>query len=145
MSAPATHHLLGDLALPRGMVWSDEFGDWARQERSHQYSIAGSLLIDVAARQEGRPITLSGAGNAGWIHRDALEALRTLSEDAEAEHTLTLADGRTFTVRFAADTAPVTATPVGRPELPADWQRYIATVRLVTVTPAAPDPEPEDP
>lgn len=129
----AAHHTLGAISLPRGMRWVDEFGDWALQERAHDHSLTGALLIDVAARQAGRPITLSATDQQGWIQRSVLQALRTLSEDTEATHTLTLADGRVFTVRFAADGAPVTATAVGSPEAPPDAHPYVATVRLVQV------------
>lgn len=127
-----TFHTLGALQLPRGMVWVDEFS-WGSVEKSAEYSVTGALLIDAAVRQSGRPITLRGDANAGWIRRSALEALRALaSADPVGEHLLTLADGRAFTVQFAPG-EPIEASPVSRPELPPDTHPYVATLRLIEV------------
>ena len=60
-----THHTLGSIAVPRGMVWVDEF-DWVPVERAVTYSLTGALLVDVAPRLAGRPITLA---RAGWTLR----------------------------------------------------------------------------
>ena len=131
MAAPKFHTLAG-LPIPRGMVWSDEFG-WSRVEKSLEYSLTGAALIDAGVRLAGRPITLQGEVEAGWIQRGALTALQALAEgDATGEHALVLADGRTFTVQFAPGLA-VEGKPLARPELPVEHYPYIATVRLITV------------
>lgn len=126
-----THHTLGLVQIPRGLVWADEF-NWAEVERAAEYSITGALLIDAAVRQAGRPITLEGTDSAGWITRATLLQLQALAQDPGATHALTLADGRAFTVSFAPGT-PITATPVARPELPPSHHPYVATVRLIEV------------
>ncbi|MGQ3054771.1 MAG: hypothetical protein ACT6S0_23535 [Roseateles sp.] len=131
--ATSTFHTLGDLQLPRGMVWDDEFA-WSEVQKSAEYSVTGALLVDAAVKQAGRPITLRGDSDAGWIHRSVLEALRALAaSDAVGEHELTLADGRTFNVQFAPVEKPIEAEPVARPELPPDAYPYVATVRLIEV------------
>jgi hypothetical protein len=131
MAAPKFHSLAG-LQIPRGMVWTDEFG-WSRVEKSLEYSLTGAALIDAGVRLAGRPISLQGEVDAGWIKRGALTALQALAEtDPTAEHTLVLADGRTFTVQFAPG-LPVEGKPVARPELPVEHYPYAATVRLITV------------
>jgi hypothetical protein len=128
------HHSLDSVQIPRGMRWVDEFGDWAQVERAHAYGLTGALLIDVAERQAGRPITLQASNDQGWISRSTLQSLRAMAEaGSDTDHTLTHADGRVFTVRFAPGGAPVTATPVGSPEVPAGSNQYVATVRLVEV------------
>ncbi|WP_280809826.1 hypothetical protein [Variovorax boronicumulans] len=125
-------HTLGALQIPRGMVWSDEFG-WSRVEKSLEYSVTGAALIDAGVRLAGRPITLQGEVEAGWIRRGALTALQALADsDPTGEHALVLADGRTFTVQFAPGLA-VEGKPVARPELPVESYPYVATVRLITV------------
>lgn len=126
-----THHTLGLVQIPRGMVWADEF-NWSEVERAAEYSITGALLIDAAVRQAGRPITLEGSDSAGWITRATLLQLQALAQDPDATHALTLADGRAFAVKFAPGT-PITATPVARPELPPSHHPYVATVRLIEV------------
>ena len=127
----AAYHLLGTLQLPRGMVWADEH-DWVPVQKSMEYSTTGALLIDVGVRQAGRPITLEAEDDAGWITRQAIQDLRALAADPEAELELVLADGRIFSVHFAADN-PIQARPVGRPELPTNTHPYVATVRLIQI------------
>ena len=127
-----THHTLDEINLPRGMVWVDEL-DWSPVEASTEYSITGALVVQVAERQAGRPITLQGEENAGWIRRDVLLAVRALAATPGDIFTLTLADSRSFSVMFAPGN-PITARPVARPELPPDTYPYVATVRLIEVT-----------
>lgn len=132
MAAPKFHTLAG-LPIPRGMVWSDEFA-WVGYDKASERSLTGKLLIDGAPKVKGRPITLTAQPDAGWIRRDALEALYGL-HDANPLATLTLvmADGRSFSVQFAPDGVPITAEPRFRPEVPAAEQPHVATVRLITV------------
>ena len=126
-----THHTLGSVAVPRGMVWVDEF-DWVPVERAMTYSVTGALLIDEAPRNAGRPITLVGEVDAGWVGRGVVAQLHALASAIDATYTLTLADGRTFTVKFAPD-SPFEAKPVGRPEVPTATNPYYATLRLIEV------------
>jgi hypothetical protein len=127
----AAYHTLGAVQIPRGMVWVDEF-TWHAVERCHEYSITGALVIDVAARQAGRPITLQGDDGAGWITRATLLALHTLATSPDSTYALTLADGRVFAVKFAPG-SPLEARPIGRPELPPDAHPYAATLRLIEI------------
>lgn len=129
----AAFHILDTLHIPRGMVWSDEH-NWVPVEKAVEYSITGALLVDAAVRQAGRPITLQAEDDAGWISRGVLQDLRALASVPDGTYTFTHADGREFLVMFAPDD-PLQATPVGRPELPADTNPYIATVRLIEVSP----------
>lgn len=129
MASPQTH-TLGTLDIPRSLVWVDEF-QWAAPLRAHEYSITGALIVDVAVRQAGRPITLQGVDDHGWVARSALAELWALVNTSTAPLALTLADGRTFSVRFAPD-APIDATPITRAELPPAGLPYIVTLRLVT-------------
>ncbi|MDP9965084.1 hypothetical protein J2W37_002804 [Variovorax paradoxus] len=125
-------HALAGLQIPRGMVWADEFG-WSRVEKSLEYSLTGAALIDAGVRLAGRPITLQGEVDAGWIRRGALTALQALADaNAIGAHALVLADGRSFTVQFAPG-LPVEGKPLARPELPVEDYPYVATVRLITV------------
>ena len=128
---PTTHHTLQLIPLPRGMVWVDEH-DWVATQQSTEYSITGALLVDAATRLAGRPITLQGEADAGWIRRDVLAQVRALADAPGATYTLTLADDRSFTVMFAPD-QPVSARPIARPELPTASHPYAATVRLIEV------------
>lgn len=130
MTTPKKFHTLGTVQLPRGMVWIDEH-DWSPVEKATAYSTTGALLVDVAVRQAGRPITLQGEPHAGWMRRSVLDALWALAADPVAQHTLELADGRTFTVIFTQD--PISAKPIARPELPPTHYPYFATLRLLEI------------
>lgn len=125
-------HMLGALELPRGMVWTDEF-DWSPIATEQRWGTTGTLMLHVGTRQAGRPITLAADADAGFIRRSALLSLRAMAAVAGATYTLTLADGRVFTVAFAPGDAPIEARPVGRPELPTADNYYVATVRLIEV------------
>lgn len=128
---PTTHHTLGSITVPRGMVWADEF-DWHAVEKNTEYSLTGALLVDVATRQAGRAITLQGSESAGWVTRGVLQQLYALAAQPGAVHVLQLADGRTFDVQFAPGT-PIEARPIARPELPLSTHPYAATLRLIEV------------
>lgn len=125
------NHVLGNLQLPSGMIWIDEF-DWSQVSRSSERSITGALIVDEAGLVAGRPITLEGESSQGWIRRATLLALMNMVNIPGQEYDLILADGRDFKVKFSGD-QPVTAKPIGRPELPQLANPYVATLRLITV------------
>lgn len=131
MSTPPKFHTLGSLQIPRGLVWVDEFS-WSRVDRASEHGTTGALLLDVAVRQAGRPITLQADSNAGWMQRSALQALYAMAEEPTATYALTLADGRSFEVMFAS-ADPIAAQPVARPELPKQQHPYIVTIKLIEV------------
>lgn len=124
-------HFLAGIELPRGMLWVDEF-NWSAVQKSVERGITGVQIIDAAARIEGRPITLQAVEDQGWISRATLLAVRALADIPGVQYPLQLADGREFTVQFAADD-PIAATPISRPELPPATHPYVATLRLITV------------
>lgn len=124
-------HFLNGIELPRGMLWVDEF-NWSAVEKTIERSITGAQVIDAAARVAGRPITLEAVEDQGWIRRATLLAVRALADAPDGEYPLKLADGREFTVQFAAED-PIEAQPVSRPELPESTHPYVATLRLITV------------
>ncbi|GEQ77419.1 hypothetical protein CTTA_4424 [Comamonas testosteroni] len=124
-------HFLNGIELPRGMLWVDEF-NWSAVQKTVERGITGAQIIDAAARIEGRPITLQAVEDQGWIRRATLQAVQALADVPDGRYPLRLADGREFTVQFAADD-PIAAMPISRPELPASTHPYVATLRLITV------------
>lgn len=124
-------HFLNGIELPRGMLWVDEF-NWSAVQKTVERGITGAQIIDAAARIEGRPITLQAVEDQGWIRRSTLLAVQALADAPGGQYPLRLADGREFTVQFAADD-PIAAAPVSRPELPVGTHPYVATLRLITV------------
>lgn len=124
-------HTLDAVSLPSGLIWTDEF-DWTEAEHEAEYSITGAVLVDAAVRLAGRPITLQGEEDAGWIDRSVLLAVQALAAAPGQVYTFVHHDGRSFSAVFAPRD-PITARAVARPELPpSDWP-YVATIRLIEV------------
>lgn len=118
---------LGGISLPDDIVWLDEL-DWTPVQQAREYTLSGALVLQEAAVQAGRPITLGGGV---WARRDTVEALRTLADAPAADHTLDLR-GTEYTVAFVRP-QPITATPVIRYADPAPADPHDITIRLITV------------
>ncbi len=71
------------------LIWADEFA-WSPVVQSTEYSTTGALLVDVAVKQAGRPITLEGKGTAAWINRALCMTLQTWAALPAAEFDLVL-------------------------------------------------------
>ena len=55
--------------------WADEF-DWSPVEQVTAYSTTGRLLVDVAVKQSGQPVTLEGTDTNAWISRALCSTLQ---------------------------------------------------------------------
>ena len=134
---------LAGIELPYDIQWADEFTAW-KVGQIIRPTLTGALVIQEAALQAGRPITLRGFDDGGMrfvapISLATLNALRALEETAgAAAMTLLLpAAGdttRSFSVRFRrTDGAAIEAAPI-KYQVPAeagDW--FLATIRLIQV------------
>jgi hypothetical protein len=121
---------LDALTLPDDLLWTDEYGDWSAIAQETGYTLGGALVIQEGTRLAGRPITLRGAETHGWATRAQVEALRAVAEAADAGPlTLTLPDGREFSVKFRRPA--FTATPIipYNAHEPGDY--YALTVNLM--------------
>lgn len=125
------NHTLNALGIPADMLWTDEF-NWSPVKRTFEHSITGALLVDVGTCLAGRPITLEGDIEAGWVSRTTLLALYAMAANPALAVVLTLADGRVFDVTFAED-SPIEASPVVSYSDPTGDTWYIVTLRLIEV------------
>lgn len=122
---------LGAITLPDDLLWQDEFAhDPVAQSLTR--TEGGALIVEETALAAGRPITLVGGQDAGWITRAQLVALRALADTANTEHLLTLNDGRTFDVVFARPGA-IEAEPIVPFNLPLTGDFYALSLKLITV------------
>ncbi|MCD8548605.1 MAG: hypothetical protein LRY38_09420 [Aeromonadaceae bacterium] len=121
------------LTLTDDFEWTDEF-TWSRFVEERDYSAGGALLRTVSERLAGRPVTLTG-GDSAWMTRAEFATLRALADSNPDSLTLTLWDGRTFTVAFDySNGAPVTAEPVVKLTDPDDTQQLQnITIKLIAV------------
>lgn len=100
------------VVLHPDLKWSDEFS-WAPVEQSAERTVTGALIVQVAARTGGRPITLEPEDdNSAWMRRSVVEQLRNWAAAPGQEMELTLR-GTTRTVIFRhQDGAGLEAQPV---------------------------------
>ena len=124
---------LDDITLPVDLHWQDEF-DWTPVAQETGYLLSGSLEIQAATMQAGRPITLTGDESRAWATRTTVLALQAKAATAGATMTLTLNDAREFTVAFRrGDGQPVEARPIVPYNTPAAGDYYAITLRLMEV------------
>lgn len=139
--SPVPDITLGSLTLPGDMHWVDEFTGWAIGQ-DVQVSSTGAQIVQEAARQAGRPITLTttNEGSNAYAATVTYGQVESLRQMALAGGTYELVmpawpvgATRSFTVRFDQSN-PIEANPIIRivPAAPDD-QFWFVTVRLFTV------------
>jgi hypothetical protein len=116
---------IGTVALTWSLVWADEF-DWSPVQQSVEYAVTGAMYLQEGIRQAGRSITLSG-----HCRRSDLLALYALLPNP-SNFSITLADGRTFTVRWKQD-RPIQATAMIDYADPDPDDAYEVTLQLIVV------------
>jgi hypothetical protein len=116
-----------------GLVWTDEF-DWSGVVTEAAPAINGNLIVQQAALSGGRPVTLQGDAEQGWLLRSALLSLQSKAAVADASYTLAY-NGANYTVRFRhEDGQVIAATPiVGRENAAAGDYYHNITLKLITL------------
>lgn len=99
------------LTLPDDLLWSDEHA-WTPAVTVVSYMLTGALLVESAARQKGRPITLVGGADMAWVTRETVNALYGWATQPNRQFELTFTDGRVFTVVFRHHETAIDAEPV---------------------------------
>lgn len=61
--------------LSDDLAWSDEFA-WSGVQQTVERSVTGALLVSLGAMSGGRPITLKGSPESGWLTRATVQALK---------------------------------------------------------------------
>ncbi|MCX7206084.1 MAG: hypothetical protein NT086_08915 [Proteobacteria bacterium] len=122
---------LDGIELSSGLIWTDEF-DWTPIKQKVSRALDGTMMIQEGVMQAGRPITLKGERDLGWVTRLQLEQLQTRLAKAENMQ-LTLADDRVFTVRWRQSDKPIDAAPIRRIAVPRPTDVYVVSLKLLTV------------
>ena len=100
--------------LGERLQWADEF-DWSPVDQATAYSTTGALLVDVAVKLAGRPITLEGVEVNAWITRALCATLQAWAALPGIQLSLVLR-GATHTVIFDHERGGFTAQPIWRLE-----------------------------
>jgi hypothetical protein len=125
------------ITLPSDIDWTDEYG-WSSIGSIVEVSSGGSLIVEVAQQNAGRPITLSSGPTSDLYaipNRAVINAIYTLVETLPTGNmTLVLFDGRSFTVSFRYQDIPTfIATPL-QPIAPRDdTDLYSIILKLMVV------------
>lgn len=119
------------LTLPDDLAWPDEF-EWAAVEQRQQYTITGALIVEAAAKQAGRTITLEGGDDFAWVPLADLETLLAWKALPGQVFTLVLR-GVTHSVVFDHEGRSVEARPVWDVSDPGPADPYIVTLRFLKV------------
>ena len=108
-----------EITLPNGLTWTDEYA-WSPIEQSVENSVTGAMIVDVAARSAGRPITLESGTNSDCVSLAVAEALQAYADQAIFTLTLTIR-GVARSVAFrhheppAFSAQPLAMSPDGHP------------------------------
>lgn len=134
---------LGGIELPVDLQWSDEFSAW-KVGQVIRPSLTGALIVQEAAMQAGRPVTLQSQDLGGGVYvatvtLTVLEALMASAANAGAAPmvlVLPVGGGGTRTLNVIwrrTDGASVEARPLTFkvPAEPGDL--YLITLRLIQV------------
>lgn len=120
---------LDNVTLPDDLDWTDEF-DWQPVSQVTTPTLTGALVVEEAALQAGRPITLVSDG-AAWVTRATVKKLQALLAKAGETMTLTLSDGRTFSVLWRRGDGPsLTARQILRRRLADTGDDYHYEIEL---------------
>ncbi|WP_368921855.1 hypothetical protein [Comamonas aquatica] len=98
------------VSLGDRLDWQDEFS-WSPVDQATAYSTKGALLVDIAVKQAGRPITLVGTETVAWITRSLCAKLQSWADLPGIELTLVLR-GQARTVMFDHANGGFAAQPV---------------------------------
>ncbi len=124
---------LDTITLPDDLLWINEF-EWNPVEQTIERSLTGALLVQEGQLMHGRPIILSGNGEAGWVSRLTVKNLFALSKAANKTMNLTLPDNRQFSVIFdRSNGTPVEAQQALPFAYPNDDDQYLLQLKLLTV------------
>ena len=119
------------LELPEDLDWSDEFV-WSATEQSMTRGLTGKPIIQVAARNAGRPITLVSPPDGGWMTRADLAAVAAWADIPGKEMTLTI-HGVAHKVMFRHQDKPIESRPVMFFSDPAPEHFATVTFRFITL------------
>ena len=122
--------LLDTITLPDDLIWIDEYAH-TPVKQTVSTAVDGSLIVEAAAQTKGRPITLAGGTDYGWIDRATLEQLRAKQYEPGLVLTLVLR-GTAYSVLFTQP-GGIEAKPVIDYNTPdaSDW--YTVTLKFIEV------------
>lgn len=132
---------LHDIELDDDFHWINEF-EHNPIEQKQEHSLTGALLIQEGVKLYARRIELRSDGGV-WTPLSVVRQLEALRDQPSFPMKLMLGDGREFYVIWdRTNGSPLSAEPLWRETYPATDSEYLVNLRLITVAPPPPVPEP---
>jgi hypothetical protein len=130
----ANYITLDNINLPADMVFDAEF-DWSPVRAKVDVTLAGTLVVQRSKQSKGRPLVLRSTDETAWLRRSQLDALVAKRDDLTINSmTLTLADGRSYSVLFdTSDAKCIETTPLQPGKLADSTDYFIASLKFIEV------------
>lgn len=122
---------LDAISLPDDLQWTDRYA-WSPVVQTVGYSLTGAIIIQEAAKQAGREITLVGDEESAWAVKSIVDAIKTKADTVNLVMTLDYF-GTTYSVMFRRDGKPYEAKPVVPFSNPTNDDYFVLTLSLITV------------
>jgi hypothetical protein len=113
------------------MIWSDEY-DWHPVVQSSEFTTKGSLLIESAVKQAGRPISLNNTEDQAWVTKSACDQIKVWASLPGIVLTL-IYRGVTHTVMFDHEKTAFEATPLVFYREAVSGDFYIVNIRFIEI------------
>jgi hypothetical protein len=128
----ATPPVTTSITLPDDLLWRDEWG-WNPVVHSLDQTLSGALIVETATRLAGRPVTLEGGQNYGWITRLTLAQVQALAAIEGAVMSLTLPGRSAMDVMFRLDQTAIEAHQILSLSEPGDDDPFQVTLSFMEV------------
>ena len=76
-----------EVVLPHDLEWYDEFS-WKSVSHDIKNTLTGAIIVHEYKRTVGRPITLQGKDDMGWIQRPLVKTLHDMVQESSLAMTL---------------------------------------------------------
>jgi len=124
--------VINGTTLDHDLIWEDEF-KFSPKNAIAERSIDGVMIVQTFDKIDGRPITLTGQSDYGWLKRSTDQTLHALEASGTFSFTVVIR-GVSYTCRFRREESPALSfdpiTNVNSPD--ADFW-YYGTIKLITV------------
>jgi hypothetical protein len=124
---------ISSITLDHDLIWTDEYTAPTAAGSSAR-TVDGHLVMQSSGIVSGRPLTLRGGADHGWLTKATLDLLRSLSATPGVTFTTTLPDTRSFTTMFDHANHPVIEfIPVALATKPGSSFYFYGTIKLVII------------
>ncbi len=123
---------LGGVNLPKALHWPDRYA-FSPAKHSVKRTLGGGRVVFHSGLVFGRPITLVGSEENGWLTKAQADALQSMSDAPGVVYNLAIG-AESFSVMFRHEEPPALSLRPLIPRLvPVEGDLFVGEIRLVTV------------